>query len=102
MNHRERILSVYHGKTPDVVPFMLDLSHWFYERTMKPWDLSVAYEVPEQDLIEYHKRVGVGFYVANLASFYTIEFAKDVEATTLKQERNGVPEITWRIETPIG
>ncbi len=29
---RERILSVYAGDTPDAVPFMLDLSHWFYEK----------------------------------------------------------------------
>jgi len=27
MTTRERILAVYRGQTPDVVPFMLDLSH---------------------------------------------------------------------------
>jgi len=81
MDYRERILSVYKGETPDVVPFMLDLSHWFYERTSRPWDLSVAYEEPERDLIEYHKKAGVGFYLANLASFYTISHAGDVDAT---------------------
>ncbi|MCP4645265.1 MAG: hypothetical protein GY851_32785, partial [bacterium] len=102
MNLRERILSVYRGETPDVVPFMLDLSHWFYERTQRPWDLSAAYEEPERDLIEYHKKMGVGFYLANLASFYTVSHADDVEATTVKGERNGTPEITWRFETPLG
>jgi len=102
VNYRERILSVYGGETPDVVPFMLDLSHWFYERTGKPWDLSAAYEEPERELIEYHKKAGVGFYVPNLASFYTISHAEDVEVTTVKQERDGVPEITWRIQTPLG
>ena len=102
MNHRERILSVYRGETPDVVPFMLDLSHWFYERTRRPWDLSAAYEKPERDLIEYHKKAGVGFYLANLASFYTVAHADDVDVTIVKRERNGVPEITWRIETPLG
>lgn len=102
MNHRERILSVYRGKTPDVVPFMLDLSHWFYERTRRPWDLSAAYEEPERDLIEYHKKTGVGFYLANLASFYTVTHADDVDVTTTKNERDGLPEITWRIRTPLG
>jgi hypothetical protein len=56
MNLRERILSVYRGETPDVVPFMLDLSHWFYERTRRPWDLSASYEKPERDLVEEHGR----------------------------------------------
>ena len=33
MTPRERILAVYRGKRPDAVPFMLDLSHWFYSRS---------------------------------------------------------------------
>ncbi len=102
MNCHERILSVYRGETPDVAPFMLDLSHWFYQRTGIPWDLSVAYEEPERELIEYHRKVGVGFYLANLASFYTVVHPEDVRVATTKRERNGVPEITWRIETPLG
>ena len=56
MTQRERILSVYRGETPECVPFMLDLSHWFYQKFRKPWDLSVAYEEPEYELIDYHKR----------------------------------------------
>ena len=32
MTMRERILAVYRGETPDVVPYMLDLSHWFYHK----------------------------------------------------------------------
>ena len=51
MTQRERILAVYRGRTPDVVPFMLDLSHWFYHKNRKPWDLSRPYERPEDDLI---------------------------------------------------
>ena len=56
MTPRERILAVYQGKTPDVVPYMLDLSHWFYHKNRLPWDLSKAYEEPERDLIDYHNR----------------------------------------------
>ena len=44
MSMRERILAVYRGQTPDVVPFMLDLSHWFYHTHHMPWDLSVSFD----------------------------------------------------------
>ena len=102
MTLRERLLSVYAGETPDTVPFMLDLSHWFYQRAGAPWDLSTSYEQPEHDLIDYHRRNGIGFYVANLASFYTVAYADDVEAMTTKAARGGIPEITWRLSTPLG
>ena len=100
MTLRERILAVYRGRTPDVVPYMLDLSHWFYHKNRKPWDLSQAYEQPEHDLIDYHKRTGAGFYLPNLASFFTVEHANDVKATTSK--RSDGRSITWRYDTPIG
>ena len=99
---REKILAVYRGETPDVVPFMLDLSHWFYHKTRMPWDLTVAYEKPETELIDYHKRNGVGFYMPNLASFYSVRYADDVLSEAVKEVKNGVPEITWRITTPLG
>ena len=98
MTLRERILAVYAGETPDVVPFMLDLSHWFYWKNRMPWDLSVAYETPETELIDYHKRMGVGFYVPNLGSFYSVRHTHGV---TAEVERNG-DEITWRYDTPLG
>lgn len=69
MTLRERILAVYRGETPDAVPYMLDLSHWFYHRHRLPWDLSRSYEEPEYELINYHKKVGAGFYLPNLGSF---------------------------------
>ena len=102
MTLRERILAVYQGRTPDVVPFMLDLSHWHYQRTGKPWDLSEAYETPECELIDYHRKMGVGFYVPNLASFYSTSFPDDVAAQTAKRDRGGQPEIVWRFETGAG
>jgi len=99
---RERILRVYRNEPVDVVPFMLDLSHWFYQRNRQPWDLSDPYLEPERELIECHKRRGVGFYVANLASFYTVTFPESVLTETAKRDCGGVPEIAWRIKTPIG
>lgn len=98
MTLRERILAVYRGETPDVVPYMLDLSHWFYHRNRMPWDLSVAYETPERELIDYHRRMGVGFYMPNLASFYSVEHTNGVTA----ENRRDSEGITWRYRTPLG
>ncbi len=100
MTLRERILSVYRGETPDVVPCMLDLSHWFYHKHGLPWDLSQAYMEPERELIDYHKRMGVGFYVANLGSFYDVAYPDDTHASVTKSGDGQA--ITWRITTPLG
>jgi hypothetical protein len=100
MTLRERILAVYSGRTPDVVPCMLDLSHWFYHRHRLPWDLSIAYEQPEYELIDYHRKMGVGFYLPNLASIYSVHYPDDVKASVAKR-RNGT-EIVWSFETPLG
>jgi hypothetical protein len=102
MTQRERIMAVFKGETPDVVPYMLDLSHYYYQSRKLPWDLSVAFELPEYELIDYHRKVGAGFYMPNLASVYITEYPRDVLAKTEKKIVDGAPEITWRFETPIG
>jgi len=102
MTPRERILAVYRGEVPDRVPFMLDLSHWFYHRHRQPWDLSQAYETPEAELVDEHRRLGVGFYMPNLGSFYSVDYGDEVQAETAKADRGGTPEITWRYRTPTG
>ena len=102
MTPRDRILAVYRGNTPDVVPYMLDLSHWFYHKHHLPWDLSRAYEEPEIDLIDFHRQVGAGFYMPNLGSFYSVTLPPDVQVETSKHEVDGVLEITWHVRTPIG
>ncbi|MEJ5197491.1 MAG: hypothetical protein WHX53_01075, partial [Anaerolineae bacterium] len=93
MTQRERILAVYRGETPDVVPYMLDLSHWFYHKNRMPWDLSVSYDKPESELIAYHKQVGAGFYVPNLGAFYRVTYGPDVQSEVVKVDHDGVPEI---------
>lgn len=100
MSLRERILAVYSGETPDVTPFMLDLSHWFYHRNRMPWDLSRSYEEPEYELIDYHKSMGVGFYLPNLGSFFEMRYGDDVVSTVTKSPDG--QEITWAFETPLG
>ena len=100
MSLRDRIRCVYSGGTPDVVPFMLDLSHWFYHRNRMPWDLSRGCNEPEFDLIDYHKRMGVGFYLPNLTSFVDVAFGAGVRSTVEKSPDGSA--ITWTYETPIG
>ena len=102
MTIRERILAVYRKQTPDVVPFMLDLSHWFYHRNKMPWDLSRTYQKPEHELIDYHRAKGVGFYLPNLASFFTTTYRPDIKVETLKEETSVKKRITWRYITPLG
>jgi len=102
MTMRERILAVYRGETPDVVPYMLDLSHWFYHKNRIPWDLSVAYEKPEYELIGYHKQAGAGSYMPNLGAFYSAPHGDDVQSEVRKDYHDGVPEIVWRLTTPLG
>lgn len=102
MTQRKRILAVYRGETPDVVPFMLDLSHWFYQKHQLPWDLSQSYDKPEYDLIDYHRKMGAGFYIPNLGAHFAAKYPDDVQSEVVKTEVNGVPEITWRFTTPVG
>jgi hypothetical protein len=93
---------VYRGETPDVVPFMLDLSHWFYHKNRLPWDLSRSYTEPERELIDYHRKKQVGFYIANLGAFYSARCTNGVSAAVEKRTSGGRVEIAWRYETPIG
>ncbi|HCU35616.1 MAG TPA: hypothetical protein DGT21_09210 [Armatimonadetes bacterium] len=102
MTLRQRLLDVYRAQTPDVVPYALDLSHWFYHRHGLPWDLSTVFEEPDRQLVDYHRAHGVGFSIANLAPFFSVTYAEGVDADSSQEVRDGVPEITWRLCTPIG
>ncbi len=102
MTHRERILAVYRGQTPDVVPFMLDLSHWFYHRHGRPWDLSASFMTPDSELIDYHRSSGVGFYIPNLGSVMDSSYGPNVVAKTEKIQNGQDVEIVWSLETPGG
>ena len=100
MTPKERIEAVYRGQVPDQVPYMLDLSHWFYHKNQIPWDLSKSYEKPECELIDYHKEKGVGFYMPNLGSFFEVTYPEDVKVRMKKNEDS--QSITWSLETPLG
>ena len=98
MTERERILAVYKNEKPDKIPYMLDLSHWFYHKNKLPWDLSKSYDKPEKELIDYHKKNNIGFYLPNLASFYETHYPARISSSVEKNEDS----ICWKISTPTG
>ena len=102
MTLRERILSVYRGDTPDVVPVMLDLSHWWLHRQRLPWDLAASPLEPETDLIAVHRDCDVGYYLPSLCPFYGTEYPDGVVAETTRHIESGAPALTWSLETPLG
>ena len=100
MNPAQRIRSVYRGETPDRVPFMLDLSHWFLQKSHLPWNLATPYEEPEYALLDYHKKMGVGFYLPTGHSFVETKYPSDVRAAVCESADRKA--ITWRFETSLG
>ncbi len=98
-SRRQDILAVFRRQRPERIAFMLDLSHWFYHKNGRPWDLSRAYNEPEHALLDYHRKQDVGFYLPNLGSFFQTMYPGDVKAETFK---SGPGEITWRLTTPRG
>ena len=100
MTHKERIEAVYRGEAPDQVPFMLDISHWYYHKNQIAWDLSKSYDEPEYDLIDYHRKNDIGFYLPNLGSFFETSYSNDVKSSVKKSGDGQI--ITWSLETPLG
>jgi len=103
MTERQRIITVFNGKTPDRAPFMLDLSHYYFEKFQKEWNITGGhYAKPDIELIEYHRKFDVGFYLPNQSLQYTTHYSENVQITTSTELVNNVPQITWKYETPIG
>ena len=102
MTPRERILAVYNGQTPDRVPYMLDLSHYYLHKYQLPWDLCNGYPKPDTGLMDFTKQMGAAFYCPQQTHFWNVEYANDVKSSAVTNVVNGVPEIVWRFDTPIG
>ena len=102
MTPRERILAVYNGETPDRVPYMLDLSHYYLHKYNLPWDLCNGYPKPDTGLMDFTKKMGAAFYCPQQTHFWDVALGEDVKSTAQTRVVDGVPEIVWRFETPIG
>lgn len=102
MTPRERILAVYNGETPDRVPYMLDLSHYYLHKYNLPWDLCNGYPKPDTGLMDFNRKMGAAFYCPQQTHFWNVSLGDDVKSTAETRVVDGVPEIVWRFETPIG
>jgi hypothetical protein len=94
MSERERVLTLLAGGRPDRVPWFGDLDYWataLIGRGQKPADFK------ESDAcIDWHRHLGVGFYLQGNFPFRTI-----VEECRVSEWREG-RERRRRIETPAG
>lgn len=97
MKPNERVQAVYQGRTPDQVPLILDLSHW-YKRNMNTGFNLAGYTQVEQGLVDLHKQVGAVAYV-EMGGFYSLS-AEDTEVKLETSTEDGV--FSTRITTPLG
>lgn len=94
MNRRERVLSVLRRETPDRVPWFGDLDYWataLIGRGQKPADFKTR-----QAYVDWHRDLGVGFYLQGYFPFKTM-----VENCEVKDWHEG-PKRYRQIETPKG
>ncbi len=97
MKPNERVKAVYGGRTPDQVPLMLDLSHWYKRNTNMPFDLT-GFTAVESGLVDLHKRIGAVAYV-EMGGFYSLS-SDDPTVNSESRTDNGV--FSTRITTPLG
>lgn len=91
---RQRILAVLAGKRPDVLPWFGDLDYWasaLIGRGEKPADFKRS-----KVYIDWHRRLGVGFYLQGYFPFRTI-----IENCSITEWQEGDNKFR-QIETPKG
>jgi hypothetical protein len=94
MTERERVLTLLSGGRPDRVPWYGDLDYWatsLIGRGLRPKDFKES-----EAYIEWHRALGVGFYLQGYFPFRTV-----VENCRVAEWREG-PARRRRIETPRG
>lgn len=70
MSHRERILKILNGEKPDIVPWFGDLDYWAFSMIAK--GLKKPEFSKSKDYINWHKDLGVGFYLQGYYPFHAI------------------------------
>ncbi len=94
MTLRERVITVLRGRRPDAVPWFGDLDYWatsLISRGMRPTDFKTG-----DSYIQWHRELGVGFYLQGYFPFRTI-----IENCEVKEWRNGLDRFR-KVETPQG
>jgi len=94
MTPRERVLRLFRGLKPDAVPWFGDLDYWATAlicRGQRPPDFKAG-----DSYIQWHRELGVGFYLQGYFPFRTI-----IENCGVKEWRTGRDRFR-EIETPRG
>ena len=95
MNHRQRILSLLEGKTPDRVPWLGDLAYWSHAME-KRGEVPAGFQKSEA-YYAFHRDLGVGFYLQGYWPFETL-YDDSVRVSEVREGNR-----RWRgIETPAG
>lgn len=97
MKPNERVRTVYGGGTPDQVPLLLDLSHWYKRNMDTGFDLS-GYSEVERGLVDLHKQLGAVAYV-EMGAFYDL-YTDDPGVVVESSTEDGV--FRTSIRTPVG
>ena len=97
MTPRERALAVYEGRTPDKVPLLLDISHWYKKNYNVPFDLTGLQSVDET-LVRLHRELDAVAYV-EMGRFYDLYFEDD-DVSDNAWTADGV--YYHELKTPIG
>lgn len=100
MTLQERVLAVYRGETPDVVPWFADLSHWHAANSGNEF-LPFAGAELDPTMLDLHRKVGAGVYLYT-GQPYDIEHEDNVQVS-LEVEPTPKGDVShWKMETPIG
>jgi len=98
MTPRERIQAVYQGRTPDQVPLLLDLSHWYKKNHQVFFDLT-GFTGVESQLLALHQRCGAAIY-CETGSHFDVYYEDDSVQSQAWTDDQGV--FHTRFSTPLG
>ncbi len=98
MTHRERLLSVLHGRVPDRVPVLADISWWHAAHGGGKFvPLTTGNDERVDALLALHRRLDIAIHL-NLGCFYREIHAPEVIA----ESRTDGDVFTSRLRTPVG
>ena len=98
MTPKDRVKAVYEGRTPDQVPLMLDLSHWYKKNYDVFFDLT-GFKKVDQQLVDLHKKCDAVLYIET-GSHFDLFFEDDTVQSCTWTDEKGV--FHTQISTPLG
>ena len=96
MTFRERLLAVFNGQRPDVLPWFADLGYWRAAH-QSIGDLPEEYQ-GDEGYVKLHRDTHAGMYLGFTGAYRGVAGAENVKITQRTEGR----EIITRTETPVG